>query len=98
MYAIVTRRTMNAARQQETTDLAQSEFFPKLKQTPGFKSFTLIQGEDGITTVIILFESQAQAQAFQGEAAAWRRTLDDLGHRLESLNVGEVMRHVTAET
>ena len=96
MYAVVTRRTMNASRQQETMERAQSEFFPKLKQAPGFKSLTLIQGEDGIVTVVVLFESKEQADAFRGVAVDWQRTLDELGHRLESQNAGEVVRHVTA--
>jgi heme-degrading monooxygenase HmoA len=84
MHAVVTRRTMNAARQQETMERARSEFFPKLQQAPGFKSLTVIQDEDGIVTVAVLFESKTQAQAFQGDAAGWARTLDELGHRLES--------------
>jgi heme-degrading monooxygenase HmoA len=95
MYAIVTRRTMNAPKVQETMERAQRDFFPKLKQAPGFRSLTLIQGEEGIVTVVILFESQELAQAFQGEAASWQRTLDELGHRLESMNTGEVRQHVT---
>jgi hypothetical protein len=93
MHAVVTRRTMNAARQQETMERARSEFFPKLQQAPGFKSLTVIQGEDGIVTVAVLFESKAQA--FQGDAAGWARTLDELGHRLESQNAGEVVQHIT---
>jgi heme-degrading monooxygenase HmoA len=96
MHAVVTRRTMNAARQQETMERARSELVPKLQQAPGFKSLTVIQGEDGIVTVAVLFESKAQAQAFQGDAAGWARTLDELGHRLESQNAGDSARKVVS--
>jgi heme-degrading monooxygenase HmoA len=95
MHAVVTRRTMNTARQQEPMERARSELVPKLQQAPGFKSLTVIQGEDGIVTVAVLFESKAQAQAFQGDAAGWARTLHELGHRLESQNAGEVVQHIT---
>jgi hypothetical protein len=92
---MVTRRTQSAARQQEPMERARSELVPKLQQAPGFKALTVIQGEDGMVTVAVLFEGKTQAQAFQGDSAGWVRTLDELGHRLESQNAGEVVQHVT---
>ncbi len=96
MYAMVTRRTMNPARAQETRERAASEFWPKLQQAPGFVSFSLIQGEDGVTTAVVLWESKAQADAFRGEAAGWSRALDEFGHQLETQGGGEVVQHLTA--
>ena len=58
MYAVVTRRTMNPTNMDETRARAKSEFFPKRRQAPGFVSLTLIRGESGANTVIILWESQ----------------------------------------
>ncbi len=96
MYAIVTRRKMNQARIEETRERAASEFWPKLKQAPGFVSFSLIQGEDGVTTAVIVWESKDQADAFQGEAQSWARTLDEFGHQLEIQGGGEVVQHISA--
>jgi len=96
MYAIVNRRRMNQARADETRERAMTEFFPKLQQAPGFVSFSLIQGETGINTAVILWESKAQADAFQGEAETWAHTLDEFGRQLEILEGGEVAQHLTA--
>lgn len=96
MYAIVTRRRTNPSRVQETLERARREFFPKLQQALGFVSCSLIQGEDGVNTAVILFESKAHADAFQGEATNWTRTLDEFGHQLESQGAGEVIQHFTA--
>ena len=95
MYAVVTRRSMNQARVDETRERAAREFFPKLQQAPGFVSFSLIEGEGGRTTAVSLWEGQAQADAFREEAAGWGRTLDELGHRTETQESGEVVRHLT---
>lgn len=95
MYALVARRTMNASRAQETMERAHSEFYPKLKQAPGFKSLSLIRGEDGSATSVIVFESKADFDAFQSVASGWMQVLDELGHTRESMTVGEVIQHVT---
>jgi hypothetical protein len=96
MYAIVTRRRMNEARQQETRELAETDFFPTLRQAPGFVSQTLVLGEDGLTTGVVVWESKAQADAFADERDRWFRTLDEFGHQLESSTEGEVFVHLTA--
>ena len=96
MYAVVTRRRMNRERMQETRDLARSEFFPKMQQAPGFVSFSLIQGEDGVNTVVVLFQSKEHAEGFRGEAEAWTRKLDEFGHQFEGQSAGEVVEHVRA--
>ena len=95
MYAIINRRRMNQARAQETLERAARDFLPKLQQTPGFVSFSLVQGEDGVNTAVVFFESQAHAEAFRQEAEHWGDTLDELGHQVESQGRGEVIQHLT---
>lgn len=96
MYAIVSRRRTNPSRVQETLERAKREFFPNLQQAPGFVSCSLIQGEDGVNTAVILFESKVHADAFGEQATKWARTLDGFGHQLESQGAGEVIQHFTA--
>ena len=98
MYAIVTRRKINQSRAQETREHAQRDFFPKLQHTPGFVSFTLIEDTDGVNTAVIIFESEDAAAAFREEGDAWGRTLDELGHTVESFEQGQVTQHLTAST
>ncbi len=98
MYGIVTRRKMNVAKIEETRERATSEFWPKLEQAPGFVSFTLIPVENGATPAVIVWESKAQADAFEGEAESWARILDGLGHQLETRDQGEITQHLTART
>ena len=96
MYAIVTRRKMNAARMQETRERASREFWPTLQQMPGFVSFTLVQGEDGVNTTLTLWESKAQADAFRAQAKTWGEALDAYGHQVETQGGGEVIEHLSA--
>lgn len=96
MYAVMTRRKMNLARAQETRERASSEIWPKMQQASGFVSFTLIQGEDGVNTSVILWESKAQADAFREGAKDWFATIEGFGHRVEQEGDGEVIQHLTA--
>ncbi len=95
MYAIVNRRRINPDRAQETRERAASEFMPKLQRAPGFVSFTLVQGEDGVNTAVIVWEDKAHADAFRAERETWTRALDEMGHRVETHEEGEVLQHVT---
>lgn len=99
MYATVTRRRQNAARAQETRERAAREFFPKLRQAPGFISFSLIQGQDGVNTVVTFWESQSTADAFRATGAAeeWGGVLNGMGHETQVQDRGEVIDHITAE-
>jgi len=98
MYTMVERRTINRERLQETVQRAQSEFFPKLQQAPGFVGFYLVTDEEhGINTAIVVWENKAQAEAFYQEGAGWLRTLDELGHTLQSDNRGETVIELTPQ-
>ena len=92
MYTIVERRTVNLERLQETDQRAQSEFFPKLQQAPGFIGFYLVVDEtNGINVAIHLWESKARADAFDDVYGRWRQALDQYGHAVESDNRGETV-------
>ncbi len=92
MYTIVERRKVNPETIQETMQRGQSEFFPKLQAAPGFTGFYLVADEaNGINTAIIVWESKAQADAFETANSGWMRTLEELGHALQSDNRGETV-------
>ncbi len=92
MYTLVERRKINVDRLQETIERAQREFFPQLQAAPGFIGFYLVADEvNGINTAIIVWESKAQADAFEAEYSPWLRTLEELGHALQSDNRGETV-------
>lgn len=96
MYTVIERRKANQQRAQETGQQAQVAFLPKLQRAPGFIGFYLVEDkENGVNTAIVVWESKAQADAFQKEAESWARTLDEHGHRLESSNRGETIIEVT---
>jgi hypothetical protein len=46
---------MNAARQAETRQRAEPDFWPKRRQAPGFVSFSLILGDDGGIDAVFVF-------------------------------------------
>ncbi len=98
MYTIVERRTVNPATIEETIRRGQSEFFPRLLAAPGFAGFSLVADEpNGTNTAIIVWESKAQAEAFDAENSVWMETLEALGHPLQSLNRGETVVTVEPE-
>lgn len=92
MYTIIERRKINPGTIQATVQRAQAEFFPKLQAAPGFNSFYLVSDEaNGINTAVVVWESKAQADAFDGVNSGWLRTLEELGHTLQSDNRGETV-------
>jgi len=56
---------------------------------------SLVESEGNARTAVVLWESQAQADAFRGEAESWGHAMDELGHRVETRDAGEVMEHIT---
>ena len=97
MHAVITRRTVNPARAAEARERGPQEYFPKLQQAPGFRDLYLVPGEDGVTTSIVLWESQAQADAFLPQQQGWLDALEGMGLRSESRTAGEVATHVSAQ-
>ena len=97
MYATINRRRPNPETQQETRQRAADEFFPQLRQAPGFVAFYLVAGDDGLNTAITVWEDRAQAEAFRPTLEAWANTLEQLGNQPESFTVGEVLVTVTPQ-
>ena len=92
MYTIIERRTINPTRLQETMERAQREFFPHLQTAPGFSGFYLVPDDaNGINTAVLVWESKAQADAFESAHRDWLRALDELGHTLQSDNRGDTV-------
>jgi len=95
MYTMIERRTVNRERLGETMEQAEREFLPKLRVAPGFTGFYLVVDEPhGVNTAIIVWESKAQADAFDAVNSRWMRTLESLGHTLESDNRGETVLRI----
>src|SRR5215210_154468 len=98
MYTIVERRTVNPETIEETIQRGQSEFFPRLLAAPGFVSFSLVPDAPNATnTAIIVWENQAQAEAFDTQNRVWMEALEALGHPLLSLNRGETVITIKPE-
>jgi hypothetical protein len=98
MFSLVERRTVNPATIEETIQRGQSEFFPLLLAAPGFVSFSLVADVPNATnTAIIVWETQAQAEAFDAQNRNWMEALEGLGHPLLSLNRGETVITIEPE-
>ena len=98
MYTWIERRKVNIERLPETMQRAQSDFFHKLQQAPGFSSFSVVADqENGINTAIVIWESKAHADAFTDANSGWMQTLEQFGHTLQSDNRGEVVIHLAPQ-
>ena len=90
VYTIIDRRHVNQASLDETTRRAETEFFPKAQAAEGFAGFYLVADGD-LFTGIFVWEDQAKADAFDATYQAWVKVLEEMGHRLESDNRGEIV-------
>ncbi len=97
MYAIVTRRRMNPGQNDATRARFTRDYREALAQAPTFASFTLVEGERGVNTAILVFDTKEAADAFLDHPAivAWRQALDALGHDLELEDRGPVMQSLS---
>lgn len=90
MYTIIESRKINPERNEETVQLAQSEYFPKLQKAAGFTGFYLTPDEsNGTYTAVVVWQSKDHADAFAKTASDWGRILDEHGHTVQSDNRGE---------
>jgi quinol monooxygenase YgiN len=90
VYTIIDRRRVDQARLDETTRLAEVEFFPKVQAADGFAGFYLVADGD-LFTAIFVWEDQAKADAFDATYRDWCKKLEELGHVPESDNRGEIV-------
>jgi len=96
MYATYTHRK-RADDAQQLRERGEKEYFPQLRQAPGFISLTLIQGEDSENLAVTLWERREDAAAFQPEMQRWGQVLDQSAP-LTSRGQGEVMMHLSTPT
>jgi len=97
MYATYSQRKRSNPEQQALNERAREEYFTKLRQAPGFVSFTIIRAEDGDNRAVTLWDRPEDAAAFQPEMQRWAQTLDQIAP-LVSQGQGEVGRHLTPQT
>ncbi len=94
----VTHRTGDHAKRNELRQMAERDYFPKLKAAPGFVSFYTVEEEDKSGNYVIsIWESKAHADAFRKENEGWTKTVD-AHSTLHSSSGGEVTSHVTPQT
>jgi hypothetical protein len=92
MYTLIERRTFDPDRIGETRKLAEKDFFPKLREAPGFVSFNLVNDADNaVNLAVFTWDSQAQADTFLAANGKWRDTLTSMGNVLQGENHGESM-------
>ena len=95
MYTIVERRITNVERLPETMQRAEVEFFPTLRAADGFRGFYLVADEaQGTNVATLVWDSKAQADAFQATYDVWLQALDAFGHTLQSENRGETVMQI----
>ncbi len=98
MYTIINRRKIDPARQQETRARAEREYWPKLRQAPGFVGFYLVADEEqGMTVSVAVWQDKASADAFQPQVEAWGQVLESMGTQRESSNRGETVVEITPQ-
>lgn len=103
MYAVIVRAKVSGdpAKRDELTRRADTELTPHLRQAPGLRDRYVVYDEaSGTTHLIAIWDSQADAVAFDAtaEAQAWTRTAQGLGSQREATYQGEVVRHVSARS
>ncbi len=92
VYTMIERRGVNAASVDETVQRAEVEFFPKLQAAAGFIGFYLVADEvNDVNTAIVVWESKADAEAFDPTGSPWMQALAELGHAVQSENRGETV-------
>lgn len=92
MYTLIERWNGPADAMEETAKRAHAEFFPKLQKAQGFIGFYLVDdGANAIQTAVVVWENKAQADAFSPVSEGWHKTLNQLGHTLQSDNRGETV-------
>lgn len=70
MYAIIRHHRVHGAEADELARKGKEEFAPMIKKMPGFVAYTIIAGEDIVSTVSI-FEDKAAAEESTKRAIAW---------------------------
>jgi heme-degrading monooxygenase HmoA len=88
MYAAYVLRSMNPVTREATLAAAAEQFWPALRELPGFRNFFLVEQQDGRTLGIILWESSDHAEAARAMLGAWQARLDGFGHAVIAEGAG----------
>jgi hypothetical protein len=74
MHAIIRRyEASDKIRTSEIIKKAQDRLLPRLSEMPGFAGYYLIEAGNGVFSSVGIFDSQIQAEEFNGVASAWVR-------------------------
>jgi hypothetical protein len=74
MHATIRRyEGIDQKRTEELTTKFGESLLPRLRETPGFKSYYLIEADNGVMSSIDFFDTSAQADESSRIAATWVR-------------------------
>ena len=92
MYASIRMfRSIRSIRDQ-VTQRVESDLVPKLKQTPGLKSYQIVDAGDGRAASIVFYDNREAAVAGNEKALAWiRQNLSEYYDGEPEALVGEVI-------
>ena len=94
MYAVIRHHRVQGAAVEELARQGKEDFAPMIKTMPGFVAYTIIAGQDLVSTISI-FEDKAAAEESTKRAVAWAADkIADFDVPTEVIE-GEVTVHVT---
>ncbi len=70
MYAVIRHHRVHGAAVEELARQGKEDFAPMIKTMPGFVAYTIIAGQDMVSTISI-FEDKAAAEESTRKAVAW---------------------------
>ena len=70
MYAVIRHHRVQGAAVEELARQGKEDFAPMIKTMPGFVAYTIIAGQDMVSTVSI-FQDKAAADESTRKAVAW---------------------------
>ena len=94
MYAVIRHHRVQGAAVEELARQGKEDFAPMIKTMPGFVAYTIVAGQDLVSTISI-FEDKAAAEESTKRAVAWAADkITDFDVPTEVIE-GEVTVHVT---
>ena len=100
MHAIIRRyESIDQSRKSELVKMVDENFFPTLRELPGFNGYSLIDAGNGVMTSISFFDTAAQADESTRVAAGWLRDekLETALPNAPKITSGDVVVHKTRE-
>ena len=94
MYAAIRRYNVNDGAAESIAERVNTDFLPRLRQSPGFISYVLVDGGDNTIASISVFEDKRGAEESNRAASEWVK--QNLSHLVKTAPVilsGEVKAH-----